>query len=144
MKGFKFLAIFVGLVVDIGGSFLSGVVIAVVMMIFYATKGMPLKEISTQMDAAHLGQSIPVLLSSIGVGGFFTVVGGFVTGWLAQSFQLKNALLMGLLSALFGAVFWTFSPLWYNIVCVLITPVAAAVGGYFAQCIFVPRYAPRK
>jgi ABC-type thiamin/hydroxymethylpyrimidine transport system permease subunit len=144
MKDLKFLAIFVGWVVDIFGTLLFGFGMTIVLMIFFAAQGMPLKQITVQTNTAHLDQSLPILLASLGIGGFSTVVGGFVTGWMAKVSQLKNAVVMGLLSTLFGVVFWSFSPLWFNIVCTLITPAAAATGGYFAQCIFVPRRASGK
>ena len=144
MKGLKFLAIIVGLVVDIFGSLLSGLFIGIAMVIFYASQGMSMKEISVQLDAAHLNQSLPFLLSSAGVGGFFTVVGGFVTGWMAKTYELKNALIMGLLSVAFGALFWSFSPMWFNVAGALITPPSAMAGGYFAQCIFTARNTARQ
>jgi hypothetical protein len=138
MKDIKFFAIFVGLIVDIFGSLFSGIVISIVVAIYLAVQGMPLKQISVQLSSTE-EQSFLALHAAIGIGEFSTFVGGFVTGWMAKSAQLKNALIMGILSTLLGALFWSFNPLWFNIVCIPFTPASAAVGGYLAYVFFGQR-----
>jgi hypothetical protein len=101
-----------------------------------------MKDIMVHLDAAHLYKSIPLLLASLGIGGFFTVVGGLITAWMAKTHQVKNATVMGLVSIVLGLPFWGSYPLWYNVIAVLVVLGAAATGGYFAKCIFVPHPPP--
>ena len=115
MKDVRFLAIFAGLAVDIGGSLAAGLAIGIALTLFHLAQGMPVKEITTVMDQQHLTASITLDLANLGVGGFFSLLGGFVTGWIAGVSRVKYALIMGAGSVLFSAIFWVFEPPWLNV-----------------------------
>jgi hypothetical protein len=136
MKDVKFLAIFIGVIVDIVGSFTSGLVLGIILIIYHVAQGTPLKDISSVMDQKHLSQSIPFLLSSLGLGGFFSLVGGFVAGWMAKVSPTKNGLIMGVISTLLSIFFWSFSPAWFNAAGCLFTIGPATAGGYLAFVFF--------
>jgi len=143
MKDVKFLAIFVGLIVDICGSLLTGVVIGVGLTVFYAAQGVPLKQITAQLSSEQLNNSFLMLFTSIGLGEISVLAGGFITGWMAKNHAVKNALITGSISAALGLAFAGFYPIWYNILCVLLTPSIAALGGYIAQLLFGNRQSPQ-
>ncbi len=143
MKDFKFLAIFLGLILDIAGSLFSGIIIAILLMAYDALLGMSLKNIMVEMDAVHLSHNLLAQLLGLGFGEFFTFAGGFLVGWMARGYEVKNALTMGLVSAVLGLAFWSFYPAWYNIVCLLLTPAVGTAGGRVARIVFVSPRPPR-
>jgi len=140
MKDVKFLAICVGVVVDIAGSFAAGLVMGIILVIFHLAQGTQLKDIASVMDQKHLSQSIPFNLASLGVGGFFSMVGGLVTGWMAKVSPTKNGLIMGIFSTLLSIFFWGYDPAWVNAAGCFFTIIPATVGGYLAFIFFGRRY----
>jgi len=132
----RFLAIIVGLAVDIVGSLALGFVFGIVLVVFHLMQGIPIQDIATQMDAKHLNQSVIFLLASLGVGGIGSLVGGFVTGWMAKASRVTNGFAMGILSTLVSIPFWGTDPLWFNLLGVVMTMGMATTGAYFADLIF--------
>ena len=133
MKDIKFLAIIVGIIVDVGGSLAFGFVFGIFLAIIYVAQGVPVNELSTVLDQKHLNQSIPLLLGNLGIGGFFSLTGGFVTGWIAKVSQTKNGLIMGVGSTLLSKPFWSFEPAWLNAAGCVFTIGAATAGGLLAD-----------
>ena len=142
MKDVKFLAIFAGSVVAMVGSLASGLVLGIILIIYHVSQGTPLKDMSSVMDQKHLSNSMPLLVCSLGLGGFFCLVGGFVTGWMAKVSPMKNGLLMGVLSTLLTVFFWSYYPAWFNVVGSVFTIGPAMAGGYLAQ-VFLSRRQPK-
>jgi hypothetical protein len=143
MKEIKFLAIIIGVVVDVAGSLVSGFAIGIFLVIFHVAQGMPIKDVSVALDQKHLNQSIPFDLASLGVGGFFSMVGGFVTGWMAKAGQIKNGMLMGVVSTLLSIFFWGYDPFWVNAAGCFFTLIPATAGGYMAYVFFGGRPSSR-
>lgn len=85
-------AILVGLGTDIGCTILTSMVLALALA---ARAGMCPYHAGAASDLLALG-----FVSSF----FCTVLGGFVTGWLAREQPLRHALWMGLLSTSLGAL----------------------------------------
>jgi hypothetical protein len=136
LRGLKFLPIFVGFLVDIGGSFFVGVLFGFALFIFHAAQGMPTRDIVAQMDSKHIQQLLILMSASLGLGSFCSLLGGFVVGWMARVSQVKNGFVMGLFSTAFGSFFWASNPLWYNVICPVFTVGATMSGAYFAQVLF--------
>lgn len=134
-KGLKFLAILTGFVTDIGGSFVVGVLFGITLFIFHAAQGMPTREIVAQLDSKHLQQSMILMSASLGLGSFCSLLGGFVTGWMAKASQVKNGFVMGFFSIAFGSFFWASNPLWYDVVGAIFTLAATTFGAYVAPLI---------
>ena len=132
----KFLAIFIGFIVDVGGSLLLGVILGIALLVIHLAQGMPLQEIMVQMDTKHLNQSVAFLLASLGIGGLGSLTGGFVTGWMAKTSRVINGFAAGVLSTSLGLCFWNMNPAWYNLLGCVITLGLATTGAYFADLIF--------
>lgn len=147
MKDIKFFAIFVGTVVTILGALASGIVLGIFLMFTHPmqdmlAKGAPVTDIVVAMEKL-MTQSISMNLASLGLGGFFCLVGGFVTGWIAKTSVVKNALIMSIISGLLGLLFITFYSAWYEVVCWLFTIGPAMAGGYLASVFIRPRPSTR-
>jgi hypothetical protein len=134
MRGLKILAIFVGLITDIGSSLIFGLLFGIALVVFHAVQGTPLKEIAE--NAQNIHQSPVLLLASLGLGSMGTLLGSFVTGWMAKHHRIMNGLVMGLCSTLFGALFWGKDPIWYDGLGAFCTIGMSACGAYFADLIF--------
>ena len=142
MKDIRFLAIFAGLAVDIGGSLGAGLAMGIVIALFHLMQGMPIKELSAAMDQKHLLASIPIDLANLGAGGFFSLLGGFVTGWIARVSRTKNACIMGVVSTALSVFFWAYEPMWMNALGCVFTLIPATLGGVFSQALFGHRTPP--
>src|SRR5262245_57903522 len=96
---FRWKAVLLGALTDIGGSTLAGFVLIVVYTLMYAP--------GAGTDAAQemlqqLAGSWPFIMISMVVGGCFTVLGGYVAGRIARHSFLKHAIVAGALSLVLG------------------------------------------
>jgi hypothetical protein len=142
MRDVKYLAIFTGLAVDIGCSLGCGMVLGILMVIYHLSQGVPAPKLLEVMDGKHLAGSVPFLVTTLGLGGFGSLLGGFVTGWLAKVSEMKNASITGILSILLSVFFWNMYPIWYNAAGCLFTVGPAIAGGFFSHVIFGHRPPP--
>ena len=135
MFGLKFVAILIGFVVDITVSEVAGIQFALFLMIsLLASEG------AGNVDARFhaLIESPPFVILNVLLGCFGTVTGGFMTGWISKDNRLKNSLIMGAVSGLFGLLFYAKYSLWFNIVAPILTLGCAMAGGYIAERIYGP------
>jgi hypothetical protein len=98
-KRFRWKAVLLGALTDLGGSAVAGIVLVVV----YALWSAPGEGGADEM-LERLARSWPFLMVSMVVGGCFTVLGGYVAGRIARHSFLKHALVAGALSLVLGIV----------------------------------------
>jgi NADH:ubiquinone oxidoreductase subunit 5 (subunit L)/multisubunit Na+/H+ antiporter MnhA subunit len=128
MQDIKILAILIGVVTDVG----STQVIMMRFVIFYT--------ISHRLhpQAAHdlfTNPPLSIRLPEMALGALGSFLGGFVTGRLAKTEEIKNTLLMGLLSDITAALLPGAEETWVFIVGSFLTVCAAMTGGYLARVI---------
>ena len=140
LRGLSFIAIFAGLSVDIVGTLLLEFALGIAIFAFRATHGVPMREILS--DAQKLNQSSAYLAASFALGTYGTFLGAFLGGSIAKATAFKNALAIGILSALLGVPFWGLSPLWYDAASTFFTLAAAVGGGQVAQWVFGSKSPP--
>jgi hypothetical protein len=133
MKGISFKAVFIGVAIDFGLSLGVGLVLGIGLGIALYMEGVPPGEIASRLDLSH---SLSLLLMSLVLGGIAIFIGGFVTGWIAKFYEVKNALLAGLVSTVLSCPFLGGYPAWYDVAAVLFTIVPSVLGGYVAKVIF--------
>jgi hypothetical protein len=140
MKDIKFIAILVGVVVEYLITIVATIVMVTLMIVYYLPeKHVPANELHRFIHQTM--HSLPALIASLVLGAIGPLIGGFVTGWMAKSSRIKNALFMGVISTIPGFFFMSEFPAWYDALSLLFTIGPAAVGGYFAQCLFGSRQA---
>jgi len=84
-------------------------------------------------DSAQL-PSISLMLFLLGAGVLYTIIGGYVTAFIARKAEIKHTLALGSLMVILGIISMiaTFGkePLWFQLV-LIITPIPSALaGGY--------------
>jgi len=94
---FRWKAVLLGALTDLGGSALAGIVLVVIFTIWFAPGEGEAQEMLDQ-----LARSWPFLMVSMVVGGCFTVLGGYVAGRIARHSFLKHAVIAGALSLVLG------------------------------------------
>lgn len=115
-------AIIFGWVTDVFGSALAAI------PVFAAFGADP----SDPASLDRLATSTAYLVTSLGVGLFFTAAGGFVAAHIARGEELNNAFVLGIVSAASSTILSLGSPLPlpYIAAGVLATVPAALLGGY--------------
>jgi hypothetical protein len=108
-------AILIGTLVDIGGSILVGVVIAIVLGIDFLTSGGA------------------VLAASVVIGWGFTFLGGYVAARIAETAELMHSAIVGAIGVIFGLASWTWYPVWVIVPGLALTIPMAMLGGHFAR-----------
>lgn len=94
---FRWKAVLLGALTDLGGSAIAGIVLVVIFTIWFAPGDGEAQEMLDQ-----LARSWPFLMVSMVVGGCFTVLGGYVAGRIARHSFLKHAVVAGALSLVLG------------------------------------------
>ncbi len=98
-KHFRWKAVLIGAATDLAGSIVAGIIL-VVLFAMLARPGAGTVEDSVD----GLAQSWPFVMTSMIVGGAFTVLGGYVAGRVARHSFLQHALAAGVLSLAVGIV----------------------------------------
>lgn len=96
-RRFRWKAVLIGAAVDLACSTIAGIVLVVVFSLMAGPA-----EGSAEEVLELLGQSWPFLMTSMIVGGGFTVLGGYVAARIAGHSFLKHALAAGALSLASG------------------------------------------
>lgn len=101
-RGSPWKAVVLGLLTDIGGSIIASVVIGIAYAALLASSGM------AQDDAmqafADLEQNTTLMLLMYGVGGLFSVLGGYVCARIVRYNELRWAMLVAFGSATTGVL----------------------------------------
>jgi hypothetical protein len=137
MQGISLKAILVGAAIDLIMSFGMAIVIAFCIGLFVYGVHQP----GHKLDAAairHVMHDDLYLSATTALGGFLTIFAGFITGWIAPSQKVKNALAMSFLSVVISLVLLPFmgeySP-WYVLAGIFVTIGCGTLGGLFSQLI---------
>ncbi len=101
-KGAPWKAVLLGLLIDIGGSIVSSVLIVMVSAMVMASNGMDQREIQNLFAGPE--RSLPVSVALYVMGGLFSVLGGFVCARIVKQNELKWGGIMAAISTLIGLV----------------------------------------
>jgi hypothetical protein len=133
MRPISVKGVVVGALVDIVGSNVGALPIAIVAVTRVDLTGLPRAEQGPAITAAL--HSDPVLYSAgLLVGGLFSVLGGYVAAHVAKRGEVVNGALSSVACVLIGV--WAFAygsgsqPLWQHLVYVALSPALGALGGY--------------
>ena len=108
-RGISFLAIFLGVLTDIGGSAIVGFALSVALSAFLLSQRAAFDELAIAF------QSPVFWIPGAVLGLALTVLGGFVAGRVAKRSQVMHGAITGSISATFGLLMqlWQQTPLWY-------------------------------
>jgi hypothetical protein len=134
MSGLKFGAISIGVIVDISTSLIFGALFGAVMMAFLLARGLSAADAQAQIENNAHAPIVEFL--GLGLGGLGSLIGGFVTGWLAKYHRVLNGAAAGILSTLIGLIFGGQDPLWLDVLGVICTIGPATSGAYLSQLVF--------
>jgi hypothetical protein len=139
MSGISIKAVAIGVAIDIGGTFLAGVLFTIVYTVVLMSQG-----VATPADLQHRmqsDQSFYVVSLILGTG--FLVGGAFAAARIARAREIAHAGLVGAVAMVMGAliVFVDTSvyPSWYIPVSFGMTPPVALLTGYVARQLAKPR-----
>ena len=127
--GISILAIFLGLLTDIGGSTVVGFVLSVVFSAYLLSQGTTFDELAIVFQSPTFW--IPGAVLGLGL----TFLGGFVAGRVARRSELLHGAITGSISGLFGFLMqlWQAAPLWYATPSLLIVPPTAMLGAHLSK-----------
>jgi len=128
LKDISVKAVLIGLIVDIGGTFVFFFVFSVIGAILLASAGRHVDELK---DFAET--SIFIVVSSL-AGLLFSALGGYVSARIAGKAEVRNALATGAFSALVGLILFAgfSSPerSWLDLLSLILIMPCALLGGY--------------
>ncbi|MBW2409760.1 MAG: hypothetical protein JRF72_08175, partial [Deltaproteobacteria bacterium] len=101
-KGSPLKAIVIGLVIDIGGSFLSAFILAIAYGVLLASRGLSPEEIEYHL--VNLDPYSTFYIITMAVGGLMTVLGGYVCARMVNYTEYKFAFIFGFISAALGHI----------------------------------------
>ena len=125
-------AIFIGSLVDIGGTFVASLLYAIIMGILLGLQGVPRADIEVKLT-----QGTAVYLSSLIIGFIFTFSGGYAAGRIAKTSEVLNAGMVGIINVLIGLALYkplnmASYPQWYTIIGFALAIPSALLGGHAA------------
>jgi len=126
MSRVNFKAVAVGFLLTLGLDILTGIVMLLLHGDEVTVAGRSAEQVS--QDLADVTGSTGFLLVSVLLGTLTTLAGGCVTARLARRYPYFNGLAVGVLGALFGLLFWSENPLWFNLFA-LVTVIPTALLG---------------
>ena len=103
MGGSPIKAIAIGLVIDIGGSFLSAFVLAIAYSVLLTSRGWSPEEIEHHL--INLDPYSTFYIITMAVGGLMTVIGGYVCARIVNHSEYKFTFIFGFISAAIGNLF---------------------------------------
>jgi len=83
------------------------------------------------MDAIRATTTtMPYLMYSFVPGSMTTVVGAYLAARIAKTYPYFNALGVGVLGAVWGLLYWSDLPLWFNLLALVLVVPTALVGAW--------------
>jgi hypothetical protein len=132
--GWKILGVVVGVVTDIVVSLIFATLFVAALSLYLIAEGVKTHDLNARItDLTH--QNV-ILFAEGGLGCFGSLIGGFVCGWIARSHRVLCGFIMGCGSCLSAVPFWGHDPLWFNLLGLVMTLVAAAGGAGIADALF--------
>ncbi len=124
-SGIRPKAILIGIVADIGATYL----VIAVLMVSLGAGARDLSEEEARQLIESTFQQAPYLLLSGVLGLLATALGGFVAAKVAIVAPLLNAACVGLFDLVLGILLIGNAPLWFSVIALLLTLPAAIMGG---------------
>jgi hypothetical protein len=124
-SGIRPKAILIGIVTDIGATYL----VMSVLMVSLGAGARDLSEEEARQLIESTFQQVPYLLLLGALGLLATALGGFVAAKVAVVAPLLNAACVGLFDLILGIVLIGDGPLWFSVIALLLTLPAAIMGG---------------
>ena len=119
-------AVFLGLVVDIVGTVVVGLVLGALLGMYLISQGVAPDELSAQLEDP--GYIVPGLVVGLSV----TVLGGFIAGRVAGRSEVLHGGLVGMLGVVLGFPLMVFYPEWYDAVSLITIIPCGMLGGRLA------------
>ncbi len=120
-------AVIFGAGIDIALTFISGIILAVVIIAAMSIKGVPLDQFESEIE-----QPVFMILGMF-IGMVCTFMGALAAGFIAKRAQVVHGLLVGLIAILIGLLTAFTSPFWYNVVAFILVLPVAALGGWVSK-----------
>ena len=121
--------VLIGGVVDIVASLILGLLIEIYAMAKFGVLTAP----NPQASAALLNASVPLRLTQVAVGLLCSLLGGYVSGWVAKHDELLNGGLSAFLCVALGMYLIVSGnasdALWVQLLLLVASPALAVVGG---------------
>lgn len=124
-------AVALGIITDIGGSIVAGIILLAMFAGHVFSEPMSPQELDEALKP--ITQSGPFLITSLIAGLSFTALGGYVAARVAGKEIYLNAGLVGVFSLLAGLTFGGEYPVWFNIAGLVLIIPAALYGGHLAE-----------
>jgi len=123
-------AVIIGWLVDIAGSFMAGIFISIVAAVILTARGVSPDQITEELSGSKVFWNI-----SLFTGFSFTFLGGYISAFIADSGEIKHALIVGILSLITGLLLSSITqPPESNLFLISIFVIPFAVlGGYFRK-----------
>ena len=102
-KGSRVLAIFIGFVIDVGGTMILGILFTFIYSLVMAFNGVPAEQIMSSLKAMDKSSQITGLfLFHATVGGLLSILGGYVCARIVNYSEYKYAALLAVISACYA------------------------------------------
>ena len=128
LKEISIKAVIIGLIVDIGGTFLFFLIFSIIGGILLTSAGRDVDELTDFAETSTF-----IVVSSL-AGLLFSVFGGYVSARIAGRAEVRNALATGILSFLVGLVLFIAAPVspqsWPELLFLILIIPCALLGGY--------------
>lgn len=128
MRRIRIKAVVLGVLVDVGGSLISGVGLGIVLAILLLARGGGDPAALERLESAWW-----MLATGFFMGIAFTILGGFVAGRVAGEREVLHGAVTGGVSALLAIPLSLTMPLWYALLCFVAVPFAAMLGARLAR-----------
>jgi hypothetical protein len=128
-RGISVLAIFLGVLTDVGGTFIFSMCLGIVLAVFLLSQGAAPEEIQ------QTARTPMVWLVAFVPGMCLSILGGFVAARVAKRSELLHGAMSGSISAIFALLmqFTQSNPVWYMVASTLIVPPLAVLGARLAM-----------
>lgn len=127
-RGIDLKAVLLGIATDLGVTFVAIMVLIAFLGLNAEMETVPEEE-AVQLMESTLQEPTYLLVGGL-LGLIATVLGGYVAAKFARAAPLLNAACVGVFGVIFGIFFIGGSPLWFDLIGIILTLPAAIVGGF--------------
>lgn len=120
-------AVLLGLLVDLGGTTLVGILFVLGYAVWLGASGLPAEEVAARMGAIGPTTSVGLVLTALG--GLLSLLGGYVCARVARANELRVALVMAAVSCSVGVLVSVGSTALPVTLALAVLSLAAILGG---------------
>lgn len=131
MSELSIKGILLGVLTDIGGSTIAGIILMVIFGSSLVTEQMTEQELNEAILAMAQGKGF--MITSFIVGLFFTILGGYVAARVAKKGVYLNSGMVGVIGLILGVLYAGETALWLDVAGIISVIPAALLGGYLAR-----------